>query len=137
MGIKVGDIAYYTKSILESDVSNFANITGDFNPKSINRYYMQVMGQEKAVVQNVFLQSLISASLGAKMPGFGTIYLGQETEFHKEVYVGDTVIVKSEIVDLQVKKSFTITKIKIECFNQNSELLATGMATAIPPKEEN
>ncbi len=136
MTIKIGDTAYYSKSILESDISNFVNITGDFNPKSINKFYMNSIGQEKALVPNVFLQGLISASLGAKMPGFGTIYLGQETEFMSDVFVNDTVILKSEVISIQEKAAFAIAKIKVDCYNQNSELVASGIATVIPPKQK-
>lgn len=136
MTIKIGDTAYYSKSILESDISNFVNITGDFNPKSINKFYMKSIGQEKALVPNVFLQSLISASLGAKMPGFGTIYLGQETDFIADVFVNDTITFKSEVIDIQEKSAFSIVKIKVDGYNQDSTLVASGVATVIPPKKQ-
>lgn len=34
--LKVGDTAEHTKTISESDVYQFAGITGDFNPAHIN-----------------------------------------------------------------------------------------------------
>lgn len=136
MTLKVGDISYYTRTISESDIHNFVSVTGDFNPMTVNKFYMNLVGQKKSLVPNVFLQGLISASLGAKMPGFGTIYLGQETEFLIDVYEDDTIIIQSEVIEIQEKKSFNIALIRVNCYNQNNTLVATGVATVIPPKEK-
>ena len=39
--VNIGDSAEFTKTISESDVYQFAGITGDFSPNHINKVYME------------------------------------------------------------------------------------------------
>ncbi|MCX5773182.1 MAG: MaoC family dehydratase [Fusobacteria bacterium] len=134
--LKIGQTAYYIRTITDGDVYNFESITGDRNPLCTNELYWKEAGFTKKLVQNIYIQGLISATLGAKMPGFGSIYLEQETQFLKNVFANDTVIVKAIVEKIIEKKNFIISKIKIECYNQDEELVATGTATVIPPTIE-
>lgn len=48
----------------------------------------------------MLVASLISAVLGTKLPGEGTIYLGQELKFKRPVYLGNTITAICEITEL-------------------------------------
>ena len=39
--IDIGDTTSFTKTVSESDVYQFAGITGDFSPIHVNRVYME------------------------------------------------------------------------------------------------
>ncbi|MBT6544969.1 MAG: dehydratase, partial [Rhodobacteraceae bacterium] len=39
--VKVGDSASFTKTVSESDVYQFAGLTGDFSPNHVNKVYME------------------------------------------------------------------------------------------------
>jgi 3-hydroxybutyryl-CoA dehydratase len=43
---------------------------------------------------------MFSALLGTSLPGEGSIYLGQDRQFHAPVYPGDTVDAEVEVVDV-------------------------------------
>ena len=78
-------------------------------------------------------QPKISAVLAMKLPGPGTIYLGQELKFTKPVRFGDTVTATCTVSELIPEKN--IAKLDTTCTNQNGEVVIKGMATVMPPKE--
>ena len=46
----------------------------------------------------MLLTSLISATVGTKLPGMGSIYMSQSFKFLKPAYVGDTVTARVEVL---------------------------------------
>jgi len=78
---------------------------------------------------------LISAALGSKLPGYGTIYLGQTMFFNKPVFLGDTITAELEVVKKIEKAKFTLLKIHTICRNQDNEITFEGIATVMPPKK--
>ena len=69
--------------------------------------------------------SFISTLIATKLPGPGSIYLGQSLKFLAPVFVGDTLTVKVKIknIDLETKKVLILT----ECFKLDKKVL-TGEA---------
>ena len=132
VNVKLGDTSSYTRTVSESDVYIYAGITADVNKLSLNKDFCEKNNTTQRV-QNSYILGLISASLGAEMPGFGTIYLGQEIEYLNPAYIGDTLTIKCEVDELLDKKKFIIANIKTTCVNQKNEIIAEGKATAIPP----
>ncbi|MEG0584515.1 MAG: MaoC family dehydratase, partial [Cetobacterium sp.] len=79
--LKVGMTAEISKTITETDVVMFAGITLDTNPAHINEEYAKTTMFEKRIAHGMLGAGLISAVLGTKLPGEGSIYLGQELKF--------------------------------------------------------
>ena len=75
----------------------------------------------------LFRSGLISAVLANKLPGPGTIYLGQELKFVAPVFLGDDVTAEVEIVEIREDKK--IIKLNTTCYNQEGKQVITGMAT--------
>jgi 3-hydroxybutyryl-CoA dehydratase len=132
--LTIGDQAYMTKTISESDVYLFAGITGDLNPAHVNEEYAKNTPFKTRIAHGMLGGGLISAVLGMKLPGPGTIYLGQELSFKKPVMIGDTITAKAEVATMIDKGKFTICEIQTTCYNQNGEVVIEGMAKVIPPK---
>ena len=139
MMIRVGDTAEFTKTISESDIYLFAGISGDFNPAHINNV-MANKSQFKGRIAHGFLAgSLISAVLGTKLPGPGTVYLEQNMKFKSPVYIGDTLsarVIVSEIINS--KKG--IIRLSTDIINQNGDIVIDGYAvvkTADKVEEKN
>ena len=70
--IQVGDKASFSKTISESDVYQFAGITGDFNELHINQPAAEKSLFKSRVVHGCLADSLVSTVLGMKYPGKGT-----------------------------------------------------------------
>ena len=130
--LKVGDSASMAKTISESDVYLFAGITGDHNPAHVNEEASRQTAFGGRIVHGILSAGLISAVLAMKLPGPGTIYLGQELKFTKPVRFGDTVTATCTVSEILAEKN--IIKLDTICTNQAGEVVIKGVATVMPPK---
>ena len=131
--MKVGDSASMAKTISESDVYLFAGITGDHNPAHVNEEASRQTAFGGRIVHGILSAGLISAVLAMKLPGPGTIYLGQELKFTKPVRFGDTVTATCTVSEILAEKN--IVKLDTICTNQQGEVVIKGVATVMPPRE--
>ena len=130
--LKVGDSASMAKTISESDVYLFAGITGDHNPAHVNEEASRQTAFGGRIVHGILSAGLISAVLAMKLPGPGTIYLGQELKSTKPVRFGDTVTATCTVSEILAEKN--IIKLDPICTNQAGEVVIKGVATVMPPK---
>ena len=131
--LKIGDSASMAKTISEADVYLFAGITGDHNPAHVNEHASSQTPFGGRIAHGILSAGLISAVLAMKLPGPGTIYLGQDLKFTKPVRFGDTVTATCTVTELIPEKN--IVKLDTTCTNQKGEVVIKGMATVMPPKE--
>lgn len=102
--MKVGDSASMSKTVAESDVYLFAGITGDQNPAHVNEAASSQTPFGGRIAHGILSAGFISAVLAMKLPGPGTIYLGQELKFTKPVRFGDTVTATCTVSELLPEK---------------------------------
>jgi 3-hydroxybutyryl-CoA dehydratase len=135
MDMIVGKQARVSKTISESDVELFAGITGDFNPVHINQVEAEKSILGGRVVHGILVTGLISAVIGMQLPGPGTIYMEQDTEFLKPVKIGDTV---TAIVTLEkvLNEEKGILELRTEVYNQHEEKVINGRAVVKAPGKE-
>ncbi len=106
----IGQKATFEKRIMKKDVLDFARITGDNNPIHINDKYAKKSRFGKPIVHGILCSGLLSSVIAGKLPGEGTIYLGQELKFIAPVYHDDLLIAEVEIEDIIVEKKHIILK---------------------------
>lgn len=128
---KIGDQASTAKTISESDVYLFAGITGDHNPAHVNEVYASQTRFGRRIAHGILSAGLISAVLAMKLPGPGTIYLGQELKFVRPVYFGDTITATCTVSELLPEKN--IARLETVCTNQDEAVVIKGTATVMPP----
>lgn len=129
--LQIGDYAEQTKTIAECDVYMYAGITGDMNPAHIEA---QKGIFKQRVAHGMLTAGLISAAIGMKLPGPGTIYVSQNLKFTAPVNFGDTITARVEIVDCNLSRNRAT--LKTTCFNQHSKVVLDGQAIVIPPKKK-
>lgn len=122
----IGQRGTFSKTLMQSDVYNFAGICGDFNPIHIDAQVAAKSRFGKQVCHGMLTASLISTVIGNIMPGNGSVYLEQNTKFLRPVYFGDTITAKVEIVAIDAKKR--ILTLKTEEYNQANEMVVAGTA---------
>ena len=115
--LKVGMKAEITKTITETDVILYAGITLDTK---------QTMFKHR-IAHGMLTAGLVSAVLGTKLPGEGSIYMGQELKFTAPVYFGDTITATAEIIELIPEKNRVI--LSTTCTNQEGKVVLSGKAT--------
>lgn len=132
---EVGQQAWMTKTISESDVYLFAGITGDLNPAHINEVYAQKTQFGRRIAHGMLSAGLISSVLGMQLPGPGTIYLSQTLKFLSPVYIGDTITAMAMIISLDQERNRAV--LKTEAVNQNGKTVLTGEAAVLLPDDKN
>ncbi|MGF7058573.1 MaoC family dehydratase [Brassicibacter mesophilus] len=130
--IKIGDKEYFQKTVTETDIYLYAGVTGDLNPAHINTEYAKNTLFKERIAHGMLTAGFVSAVLGMKLPGPGTIYLAQELKFTAPVKIGDTVKAEVEVVEIIEEKNRL--KIRTICTNQKGDMVLEGIATVMPPK---
>ena len=131
---QVGQRASVTRTISESDVYLFAGITGDLNPAHTNEEYAKKTHFKTRIAHGMLSSGLISAVLGMKLPGPGTIYTGQTLKFLAPVHIGDTITATAEIQSLDLDRNRVV--LTTTCTNQDGKVVVTGEATALLPRDD-
>ncbi len=123
---KIGQQASITHSFSEQDVQDFARLSGDFNPIHIDSDFAKstVFGQR--IVHGMLVSSLFSNLLAEKVPGKGSIYLGQTFKFKKPVFFDQKITAKVEV--LNVREDKPIVTMSTICINEQGEELISGEA---------
>lgn len=131
---QVGQRASVTRTISESDVYLFAGITGDPNPAHTSEEYAKKTHFKTRIAHGMLSSGLISAVLGMKLPGPGTIYTGQTIKFLAPVHIGDTITATAEIQSLDLNRNRVV--LTTTCTNQDGRVVITGEATALLPRDD-
>ena len=129
--INIGDTASFTKTMSETDIYLFAGITGDLNPAHVDAVSAADGMFKQRIAHGMLSGSFISTVLAMKLPGPGTIYLGQELSFRGPVFIGDTITAKVECTEKLEQRKWL--KFKTTVTNQDGKLVVDGAATVIPP----
>ena len=132
--LKAGDSAQISKTITETDINDFAKVTGDFNPLHLDQAYAEKTMFKGRIAHGLLSVGFFSSILGNILPGHGTIYLSQEAKFLAPVRIGDTITAKVEVLELIGDKNRA--KFKTICTNQDGKVVVDGVAWAMPPKKE-
>ena len=121
------------KKITDSDVIEFANITGDTNPLHLNEEFARQTIFWGRIAHGMLTASFISAAIGTQMPGPGCIYVSQNLRFRAPVRIGETVNAKCTITKLIKKKHSA--EISTIC-TVSKKKVVDGNATIIVPSRE-
>ncbi|WP_320045858.1 MaoC family dehydratase [uncultured Ilyobacter sp.] len=124
--LKLGMKSSVTKTITETDVILYSGISLDTNPAHLNEEYAKNTMFKKRIAHGMLTAGLISAVLGTRLPGEGSIYMGQELKFKAPVYMGDTITAEVEIIELIDEKNQII--LKTVCTNQDGKVVIDGTA---------
>src|SRR5690606_34164435 len=98
-----------------------------------NQEYASTTRFKNRIAHGMLSASFICTVLGTKMPGIGTIHIGQELQFIKPVYIGDTISVRLEIIEILEKSRM---KISSKVYNQHGELTVDGISLVKAPTDE-
>jgi acyl dehydratase len=73
--------------------------------------------------------SLISSVLANKLPGEGSVYLGQTLQFVAPVFPGDEVTAR--VIIKEIREDKPIVKLETICLNQRGDIVIRGEATVL------
>ena len=114
-------------------VELFAEATGDRNPVHLDEEYAAKTKFGGRIAHGMLTAGFVSAAIASKLPGPGSIYMGQTLRFTRPVKLGDTVTVKLEVIEIIAEKKRV--RLSTVCTNQNGETVMEGEATVMVPGE--
>lgn len=131
--LTLGRSASLVRTVTLDDIRAFAAISGDLNPTHLEPDFAAQTPFREPIAHGMFAASLISAVLGTRLPGPGTIYLNQSLSFRKPVFAGDTLEATVSVLGHNPVKRW----VRLDCrvTNQKGELVLSGEAEVIPPAQ--
>ena len=129
--IDIGHEVSFSKTVSESDVYQFAGITGDFSPNHTNKVYMEKSSYGRLMAHGALLVGFMSTAStmaiahcrdAAETP----VSLGYDRiRFLAPVFFGDTITVVYSITDIDFAQRRSNGSIEIR--NQDNQLVAVGV----------
>ncbi len=126
--------AGFEKTVTQSDVVRFGEISGDLNPAHFDAEFARGTRLGERVVHGMLTASLVSAVLGCQLPGPGCLFVSQTTNFKAPVRPGDTVNVRATIVRLDEKRQFA--EFETHCAVDETTVLEGSALVWVPSEKE-
>lgn len=129
--LSVGQSGQLQRTLTADDVRAFAAVSGDTNPAHLDPEYAADTVFHGVIAHGMWGASLISALLGTRFPGAGTIYLHQDLHFTRPVHIGDTLTVTAAVLS----KDDAHNNLVLDCqvVNQHGATVVHGNARVIAP----
>ena len=106
--LQPGMSASMAKTVTEADIVLFAGISTDTNAVHLNEEFAKTTMFGGRIAHGMLSAGFISAVLGTRLPGPGSIYMGQTLKFKAPVRPGDTVTATVTVKEVIVEKKRVI-----------------------------
>ena len=132
--LTIGQSASMSRTVSAEDIALFAAASHDTNPAHLDAGYAAETQFKHVIMHGIWSAGLISAVIGTKLPGMGTIYLGQDLQFRRPVYIGDTITATLTVAEKNDAKKW----VTLDCVvtNQNGDKVVVVKANVLAPSEK-
>jgi 3-hydroxybutyryl-CoA dehydratase len=124
--MKTGDTASQTLVVSGQVVECFGEVVGDRNPIHFDEAFAKTTRFGRRIAHGMLSASLISAVIGNKLPGPGSIYISQTLHFTSPVYLGDELTARVTV--LSVRQDKPIATLETICSKQDGTVVLKGEA---------
>ena len=131
--LAIGDTATSRHVLSEHDIALFAAMSGDVNPAHMDSDFARDTVFQDVIGHGMWAGALISAVLGTRLPGPGTIYLSQTLQFKQAVKLGDALDVTVTVKD---KRERNRVLFSCACTNQTGACVVEGEALVLAPDQK-
>jgi 3-hydroxybutyryl-CoA dehydratase len=102
--LHVGQNATVGKTITEADILLYAAVSTDTNPIHIDAEAAKQSIFGERIAHGMLTAGLISAVLGTRLPGPGSLYMRQSLRFAAPVKIGDRVLATATVTALNPER---------------------------------
>lgn len=128
--IEEGMARSLTKVITDREIMAFAEISEDRNPIHLCDETARNSPFQERIAHGMLSASLFSALLGERLPGHGTVYLGQNLRFCAPVRVGDAVTAEVRVIEIDRPRR----RVRLSCEARvGCTVVITGDALVLAP----
>ena len=122
------------RTITEADIVNFAGLSGDFNPIHLDHEFARSTLFRRPIAHGLLVQS-IGSGLGLFAPPMRTLAILSIREWHfrEPVFIGDTIRVRSQVVNKELRgrgKRGVITWQR-QIVNQSGKVVQEGISVTM------
>ncbi|MBE3637536.1 MaoC family dehydratase [Mangrovicoccus algicola] len=128
--LTIGMSRSLTKRVTPELVEKFADVSEDRNPIHLDEAAGKASIFGERIAHGMLSAILFSALLGERLPGHGTIYLGQTLKFLAPVKIGEEVTATVTVREIQAEKKRVILDCTAEVAGKT---VIAGEATVIAP----
>jgi len=121
------------KTVVASDerIRQFADASDDHNPLHLDEAFAQRTAYRGRIAHGLLSASFGSAVVGTILPGDGSIYISQNLEFHLPVRVGDEVLIRVSVVEVDQEAA----RVRLNCAGYvDGKVVMDGIATVRVPR---
>lgn len=125
--IEIGRTVRFSKTVGESDVYQFAGITGDFSPNHVDEEYMKRTPYGRRIAHGVLMvgyMSTASTKILEDIPYPCVSYGYDRIRFVKPVFIGDTITVEYRVAEKVPEKGQLLSQVTVT--NQHGEVVTAG-----------
>ena len=124
--IEIGQKRKFSVKINESQVNEFAKISGDYNPLHMDEQYAKSTKFGNRICHGMLLGSFFSKMVGMYLPGKNALYFSQTLNFKLPCFINDEVAVEAEVLEKSL--SSRMLTIKTAIYNKDGKCLVDGIA---------
>jgi 3-hydroxybutyryl-CoA dehydratase len=118
-------------TVTERDVELFGEATGDRNPVHFDEAYAKKTIFRGRVAHGALTIGFISAVMGTRMPGAGSIFMEATTRFKAPVRIGDTVVTTCTVAELRERR-----EVLMNCVCRvKDKIVVEGQALVMAPRK--
>ncbi len=128
----LGDAAELSRTAKPEAIAKFVESVGDTNPIHTDPTFAAATRFSKPIVPGIWTAGLVSAIIGTRLPGPGTIYASQELHFLRPVYLGERITARVEVVEILRERNRV--RLQTTCRNRRGEEVLSGEAWVLPSK---
>jgi 3-hydroxybutyryl-CoA dehydratase len=104
--LSIGQIAESARTVTEADILMFGAASGDMNPVHFDSEFASTTRFKERIAHGMLTASHVSALIGMRLPGPGSVYVSQSLQFKRPVKIGATVVSRVEITQLDPARGF-------------------------------
>lgn len=131
--MEIGMTRSLAKTITETDIELFAEVSMDRNPVHLDEAYAQDTIFGGRIAHGMLTAGLLSAVIGEQLPGHGTVYLGQSLKFTAPVRPGDRVEASVSVREIDYPKR----RVTLDCVARVGDtVVLKGEALVLAPSRK-
>jgi phosphotransacetylase/acyl dehydratase len=131
--IQVGDAAVIERRLAREDVATLTSLTGDLNPFLVDPVFALAHRFGEPVAPAAWALALVSAVVGTRLPGPGTIILSETLEYRRPVGLDDVLTLTVTVAEKGAARHVVLA---VKGINQVGKSVIEGTVTVIAPAEK-
>jgi phosphate acetyltransferase len=132
--IAPGDSASLSRTVTKDDIETFAALSGDADPSNLDVAHSREGPLQRLSAHGLWGGALISNLLSTRLPGPGTVHVGQNLSFKAQVGLGDTLTMTVTVREKRPGTHHVL--LDCSCVNQAGEEVVTGVCEVIAPDKK-